>query len=321
MTEPNITSGELNIATGELIGLWLQLFVTGAYLMYLPRCAIALWRDWKARSSPLWLPLACALMFILTMSDLTLGLVRAYQAFHVKAGQLADPLTYYLDSRTPLNLTKNVANIVLPLILDAIIVYRTYVIWEMQVKVIAIPAFLVLVNLVFGVLALIALPLGRIQASGLVSSYTLQYYYITTFCLNVICSGLIWWKIWSITSGVFRFSSLSQYWSRGSVMSQVLDVLMQSAAIYCAYLLVLIFSCRTSVFFMFVNPFPAVSMLIFSMLIVRARDTRTASVDHPSFSTTVRFRRDSHCMDIQQTRVHNIDLEAAQGTHNNTHPQ
>ncbi|RDX40757.1 hypothetical protein OH76DRAFT_1490012 [Lentinus brumalis] len=323
MAELDIATGELNIATGELIGTWLQLLATGAYLMYVPQCATVLWRDWKAGSSPPWLPIACALIFILTMSDLALGLVRAYQAFHVKPGERADPLTYYLDARTALDICKNVADVVLPLILDTIIVYRTYAIWDKRVAVIALPGCLVLVNLVFGALALAALPLGRVQASGLVSSSTLRYYLITTLCLNVTCSGLIWWRIWRISSGVFRLSSFSQYRSGGSVMSQVLEVLIQSAAIYCAYLLALILSSRTSLFFILVNPFPAVSAIVFCSLIVRARSTHSVSTDGLSLSMTLHLGRDLRCPscteaehagDAEPSEWHNSDVEVGRET-------
>ncbi|KAI0720824.1 hypothetical protein C8T65DRAFT_567011 [Cerioporus squamosus] len=318
MAEPNLTTGQLNIATAELIGLWLQLLATGAYLMYVPKCATVLRRDWKARSSPRWLPIACALIFVLTMSDVALGLARAYQAFHVKAGQLADPLTYYLDARTTLNITKDVINVVLPLILDTIIIFRTYVIWEMSMKMIAVPSCLVLSSTAFGALALAALPLGKIQASGLISTYTLQYYFITTFCLNVICSGLICWQIWRISAGVFRVSSCSDYPSGGSVMSRVLEVLIQSAAIYCAYILALILSSRTSVFFILVDPVccPPIFAIVFSMLIVRARDTQLMSANNPSISRSLQFRRD-RCTEVEQPVASTIqDMEMGHETQN-----
>ena len=75
-----------------------------------------------------------------------------------------DPLTYYLDSRTPLGIAKDVTNVILPLILDTIIVsmlslrlrrersermqvYRTYIVYEMRVQVVLMPVCLLLLNI------------------------------------------------------------------------------------------------------------------------------------------------------------------------------
>ncbi|KAI0716401.1 hypothetical protein C8Q76DRAFT_616247 [Earliella scabrosa] len=275
--------GDISVENAELIGLWFQLLVTGAYLVYFPQC-IAVFRTSTAsgKRSSIWLYLACYLIFLSTIADQVLALVRTYQAFGVHGGARPDPEGFFADPANPLAAAKNSFNIILTLISDAIIVYRTFVLWNFNVYVIILPVLAILANIALGVLTIVAL-LRVEEGENLIRSdisVRLRYYFVLTFILNLACAGLICWKIWRINSRVARtMNSPRDVSTGGTYTSHVLEVIIQTAGLYCAHLLVLIITdaVGTNVFFIFLDPLPPMAAIIFSMLIVRARSPSTSS--------------------------------------------
>ncbi|KAI0739199.1 hypothetical protein C8Q80DRAFT_236686 [Daedaleopsis nitida] len=261
-----------HLANAEFIGLYVQLFMTGAYVAYVPRCAVILWRDWRQRSLAGWLPFACLLMFVLTLTDQIITLIRAYEAFSVHENRVRDPVGFYADPRTPCSITKDTINISLTLISDALIVYRTYVIWDRTLLFAVVPSCVLIGNSVLGVFALIALAEGRMDSNAMLSTTLIRYYFVCTFGLNIACASLITWKIWRV--GVEVANASAEGWNRSYLMQGVLEVIIQSAGLYCAHLLALILSWDSSAFFIIVDTLPCMTAIVFSTLIVRARSAR-----------------------------------------------
>ncbi|KAI0739175.1 hypothetical protein C8Q80DRAFT_1275327 [Daedaleopsis nitida] len=308
--------GDISVENAELVGLWFQLLATGAYLTYFPQC-VAVFRQNSSAGNrdSIWLHLACYLIFFSVIADQVLALTRTYQAFGVHGGVRPDPTAYYADPANSLAAAKNSFNIVLTLISDAIIVsaigfhgapsrfpaascgrakskvssmgsvYRTFVLWNHNVWVILLPVSTVLANIALGVLTIVALLQVKPGDNLIKSDITirLRWYFVLTFLLNIVCAALICGKIWRINSRVARRSISANRDAnspRGpSYTGHVLDVIIQSAGLYCAHLLAVIITdaIGTNVFFIFLDPIPPVSAIIFSMLIVRARKTSSSS--------------------------------------------
>ena len=92
-------------------------------------------------------------------------MVRTYQAFGVHEGRPPDPTAYYADPTTKLAIAKNTFNILMTLLFDIIIVsglsdvldweavehhvqvYRTFVVWSFDVRVIVLPVCFLLANI------------------------------------------------------------------------------------------------------------------------------------------------------------------------------
>ncbi|RPD75379.1 hypothetical protein L226DRAFT_612450 [Lentinus tigrinus ALCF2SS1-7] len=265
--------GDIGVANAELIGLWLQLLATGAYLVYFSRCVASFKYSIRGRSSYGWVPIVtvCILMFLCTIGDQVLALVRTYQAFGVPLGGRPDPGAFYANPATKLSLAKNSFNVILTFLSDIIIVFRTYVIWNGNWFVIVLPVCLMIVNLTLGVFTLIALGSAKTGDDLILATVTVRfkYYLIVTFCLNVICASSICWKIWRVHSRVSRIIPSSS--------GHVMEVIMQSAGIYCAHLFALIVTnaVGTNAFFILLDPLPPMAAIIFSMMLVRAQDRRT----------------------------------------------
>ncbi|KAI0716354.1 hypothetical protein C8Q76DRAFT_794675 [Earliella scabrosa] len=281
---------DISVENAELIGLWFQILATGAYLTYFWRC-IGTLMETRERASSVRLLVVCILIFLCTIGELVLALVRTYQAFGVHDGRQPDPTAFYMDPTTQLSLGKNSFNVVLTLISDIIIVYRTFVVWNFNWIVIVVPICFIVANLALGVLTLVALASAKGVDDIILATVSVRfkYYLILTFCMNVICAGLICWKIWRINAKVSRvIPSASQH---------VLEVIMETAGIYCAHLLALIITncVGTNVFFILLDPLPPMAAIIFSMMIVRVRQSRPSQFSTTSGSSSIppRFWRNT----------------------------
>ncbi|TFK91214.1 hypothetical protein K466DRAFT_515833 [Polyporus arcularius HHB13444] len=272
-------------ANAHLVGLWLQLIATGAYFVYIPQCVSILRRKVRDGLS-LYFPAVCLLIFLLTVTDLVAELIRTYQAYGVHKGKSPDPAAFFADPATPESLLKNSLTTVMAVISDVIMVYRTLNLWSYHWFVMVVPGGLVLANIALAVWSVWTLSQTATGNALIFAEVTVRvrYFFVTTFVLNLLCAGMISWKIWRVNTGVSDI--------RDWTTKHVFEVVIESAAFYCGHLLILIVSISvgSNMFFVFLDPLPPVTALVFSMLIVR---TRTGSQPHDSdtieLSTTFRF--------------------------------
>ncbi|KAI0760052.1 hypothetical protein C8Q74DRAFT_1372011 [Fomes fomentarius] len=291
---------DILLANARLAGLWLQLCATGAYVIYLPQC-IPVLRAKLREGVSLWLPVACLLIFVITLMDQIIEMVIAYHAYSVhRPGELRHPLTVYANAST-LSVLKGSATLALVIISDFIMVYRTFVVWNFIIPVMILPALLLLASIGLGIWSATSLsqtPFGQAPISAVVTVRA-RYFFALTFAFNVLCAGLISWKAWRVRSlSPNQASSVSD-----SPTPRAVQVIIETAAVYCAHLFILIISdsVGSNLFFLFLSPLPPIAALVFTMLIVRARgpkqDPSNATVSIPthfwSIRTTARSRRDS----------------------------
>ncbi|KAI0716356.1 hypothetical protein C8Q76DRAFT_794677 [Earliella scabrosa] len=279
---------DISAENAELVGLWLQLLATGAYLTYFWKCVVALKENRREGNTSGWLLGVCVLIFLCTISDQVLALIRTYQAFGVHEGRPPDPTAYYADPTTKLAIAKNTFNILMTLLFDIIIVYRTFVVWSFDVRVIVLPVCFLLANIALGVMSTVALAESR---RGDVLSYAtvsvrFRSYLILTFCLNALCAGLICWKIWRVNAMV------SHLLSAESLTHHVLGIMVETAGIYCAYLLACIITnaAGTNVRFILLDPLPPFAAIIFSMMTVRGRPKKCGQSEEDTVSRSPTFR-------------------------------
>ncbi|KAI0760067.1 hypothetical protein C8Q74DRAFT_1208800 [Fomes fomentarius] len=268
----------------HLVGLWLQIFFTGAYFVYLPQCLLILRRKMRDGLS-LWMPITCFVMFIIVILDLVVEVIRGYQALAVsgpKGAILADPAAFWANPATTGSMIKNTVTIVLAIISDCIMVYRTYIVYNMNWLVIVAPVGLLLGDIGVGILASWTLAQTATGGNLIQTEVSRRFtqFFIITFCLNVICAILVCWKIRDVTSQVASTRV------RGDrTTSRVFGVVIETAAFYCAHLTALIVSdgIGSNVFFIFLDSLPPVTALVFTMLIVR---TRTEANGRQPITTT-----------------------------------
>ncbi|KAI0630958.1 hypothetical protein C8Q77DRAFT_173882 [Trametes polyzona] len=195
---------DVTASTSELVGLWLQLLMTGAYLVYFTQCVTILRRRMRDGVS-FALPIACGVIFVVTLADMVLALCRAHQAFAVNGTRLPDPEAYYANASTPLCVTKNALETVMTLVSDMIIAYRTYLIWDVKPLVILFPAGLLMTNVGLGVWFLWTLRRADDPATIALVETRMRYFFILTLCLNLFCGGMICWRIWTRSRGAAQY--------------------------------------------------------------------------------------------------------------------
>ncbi|TFK91207.1 hypothetical protein K466DRAFT_338350 [Polyporus arcularius HHB13444] len=279
----------IDLSNARLVGLWLQLFATGAYFVYLAQCVEVL-RGKRRDGMSLWLPIVCALMFVITMITDACDMVLAYEAFSSSPGRETNPWKVYADVGGTLSLLKNASTIALAIISDCIIVYRTFLVWGSKIPVVLIPVVLLFADIAFGVWSAWTLSQTHNGDNAITAavSVRVRYFFVITFTLNVLCAGLICWKIWRVHSGV----PANVANTIRSPTGRVFEVIIETAALYCTHLLILIVSdgVGSNLFFLFLDPvrispltpnaapliherrlqLPPVTALVFTMIIVRA---------------------------------------------------
>ncbi|KAI0739181.1 hypothetical protein C8Q80DRAFT_1275332 [Daedaleopsis nitida] len=274
----------------QYIGLCVQLFVTGAYLVYAYRCAQIL----RKKSSEdklslrLWLPGVCVLMFSITITVQIVNMIDAYEAWSVKSATgRPNPTPIYADVASTMSLIKDCGTVALALISDFIMVYRTFLVWGMRIRAILIPGILLLADIAMGVWSQYTLSRTRFGNDPIVEDIAIsaRYFFAVTFAVNILCAGMLCWKIWHVHSLVpAEVSSMGR-----SPTARVFEVMIQTAALYCAHLLILVVTDRigSNVFFVFLHPLPPVTALVFTVLIVRAHPAKDDRP--PTVTTSIHF--------------------------------
>ncbi|KAI0739193.1 hypothetical protein C8Q80DRAFT_1124551 [Daedaleopsis nitida] len=282
----------LLLANAQYLGFWLQLFVTGGYIVYLQRCAWILLNRRRDNRLSLWLPGVCVIMFVITMLGLVANSVGAYRAWSVKSDlKPPNPTLVYSDVASTTALIKDGGTVALALISDCIMVRPA----TRLIKSLGIWSQWTLSRTKFGIDP-IAQDIGT----------SARDFFAVTFAVNLLCAGMICWKIWRVHSQIpTEVARLG-----GSPTAHVFEVIIQTAALYCAHLLVLVVTDRigTNVFFVFLPPLPPVTALVFTVLIVRAHRTN----ESPTSMMTIRFIPPSESMGIDPSaRSVSGDLESA----------
>ncbi|KAI0760049.1 hypothetical protein C8Q74DRAFT_1208601 [Fomes fomentarius] len=314
---PPPPKADVLVSNSHLVGLWLQLFASGAYFVYLPQCFLILRKKVRDGMS-IWLPAVCLLMFLIVAVDLIVELVRAWHAFSVSGPTgdiLADPAKFYSNAATPESLVKNSITVALAIISDVIMVYRTFIVWNFSMWTILLPSALLCADIAMGIWSTWTLSQTKVGDNLILADVTVRvkYFFIITFCLNALCASLICWKIWRITSRVASYTSTDRTTNR------ILEVIIESAALYCAHLFALIVSdsIGSNVFFIFLDCLPPVTALVFSMLIVR---TRTNTQLHPTVPTSTNLRfwsttRGSAAAATQQQQPLGVEIDLERVVH------
>ncbi|KAI0716362.1 hypothetical protein C8Q76DRAFT_404844 [Earliella scabrosa] len=278
----------IGYTNSELVGLWLQIFASGVYMSFLPRCMVIL-RAKLREGMSVWLPGVCALIFVLTMMALISNVVWGYQAFATHGlDAVADPGKVYADVASTVSLIRNGTTVALAILSDLIMVYRTFVVWGHSVVMVIVPVLLLLADIVLGAWSVRTLAETAAGGDPIRAEVTtrVRYFFVVTFALNALCAGLICWRIWRaharIPSQVSRVSD--------SPVSRALEVVGETAALYCAHLFALIVTdgVGSNVFFVLLAALSPVTALVFTMIIVRACAPQDGG-DGAPLSTSLKF--------------------------------
>ncbi|VDC05483.1 unnamed protein product [Peniophora sp. CBMAI 1063] len=278
----------INEVDAELLGVYLCCLTYGMYLMIFWQCVHAFYKRGFSTSRTYWLPIATLLIFIVTTIHLVTALIRAWQAFHWQPdGREAAQRVFQNEASLP-GLMKNGAFVSQTIITDGIMVYRTYIVWASNWVPVIVPMLAFCADIAMGVWSMWTLAHTGVDGDPIVKDVVtrVKYFYVVTLVLNVVCAALIAFQIWRFDAARRRVDSDAPRRFGGSRLGQVVNIIIESAAIYCACLVILIATSEvgSDAMFAVLDMMPNIIAIIFTLIIVRVfRGTsfKTAYHSHP----------------------------------------
>lgn len=132
----------VSVPTAELIGTFLEMLGYGIYLVVLPQTVLTLRRKELSKSLTIYLYGSMIVSFILITMHLVADLARAFIAFTANTYTRGAPEAYYANVDTKLTLVKNSTLVLTTLVADALLLYRTFVIWGRKWWILILPLML-----------------------------------------------------------------------------------------------------------------------------------------------------------------------------------
>jgi len=307
-------------STADLIGVVLASLAYGAYLVILPHTIIVLnRRRMQSVAPPVWLWVATLLIFVLTTMFFVAELQRVVNGFE----QPDTAQVLILNSTNASNQIKVLCFTLLIIVTDFIIVYRTYVIWNRNILVSILPLALLGTDIALAIWLEVQQRItpGGVAAINASVTSKIKYFYGITLCLNVICAGLISWRILRIRRALRTDDS------RLSGLKQAAVIIIESASVYCTFLIALIAVDAMGGYdlLIFGDMLPPVMAVVFSLVIVRASKTTEESTtlqsSAPVLSTMIQFDHSSGAQTQTETMGQvEVEVEIAQLSHDNRRP-
>ncbi|KAI0081285.1 hypothetical protein K474DRAFT_1672033 [Panus rudis PR-1116 ss-1] len=199
-----MTTGRLPVPTAELIGTFLEAIFYGIYLAILPQCIQILRKkrtnDWLTA----YFLVTMILSFILITMHLCVDLTRAMAAFTNAMSEEDAPEKYFANVDTALNIMKTASYVTVTMIADAVILFRTWVVWGRNYWIVAVPALLFAADIAFSGWFTWSINEAKQGDSVLISNAFARskYFYAVTLSLNITCTVLIAYRVWRIQRSV-----------------------------------------------------------------------------------------------------------------------
>ncbi|KII91947.1 hypothetical protein PLICRDRAFT_526546 [Plicaturopsis crispa FD-325 SS-3] len=286
----------ISLHKSESIGVILETLAYGAYLIVFSQC-IQILTARRVKPHPrgylLW---TAVVLWVLVTMHLCVDIDRNMEALDGNVWTPDGAEKYYQTLGTWKNVFKSVLYVASTVVSDAFIVYRCYIVWGRNRYVIPLPLLLFLADIgawlysgpkadVVESAVLVHLFYSRrgMTAIGIYWCYTLSLvqpgqdfetkalstrvtaFYAITLSLNFICTILIAYKIRMIQHSVASYSTLD------SELTRVVAMVVESGAIYSAYLIIMIatYSSGSPTMFIFLNSISPIIGIVFSAVIVR----------------------------------------------------
>ncbi|KAK7682406.1 hypothetical protein QCA50_014611 [Cerrena zonata] len=214
---------ESSIASAELIGTLLEVAVYCIYATLIPRAYLALRRKGShgLLTRYLYFTLFASLLFNTLHASISVG--RVIYAFTTHTDQAGFAETYLSRQSSPLFLVKMVCTSVVIVLSDALIVLRTYIIWERSPRVILLPTLLLVADIGHSVEVMVIIYTNN----EFLVTPSLMFFAAISWGLNLLCSGLIGYRIWKS-----RRILQTYFAATGGRLNNALTIIIESALVY-----------------------------------------------------------------------------------------
>ncbi|EJD46526.1 hypothetical protein AURDEDRAFT_164354 [Auricularia subglabra TFB-10046 SS5] len=302
-------------ASRTLIGIFLEVLLTGAFLVVATSCAWSLYSRWRAGSgrSMYYLVATFVTLTLLIVVRTAVDLERTIHSFSYPSD------TGAIDLGAPASVESLMTNTLLVLITvvaDVFLIYRVFVVWESNWSIIIIPVLLCAGEAgggTFTIYALAAAGATVTLPSGLriMRGFTIFLYF--TLAANLLCTLLIAGRIWWI-----RRATKDVQGPAHDPVSLFVTLVVESAAIYSAVLIpeIVCIAYSSPTRYVFINMIGPIVGIVFSYIINRAsRNSRSYDVSrlpigialqfsHPSGTSAPRHVASTGGSESDATRIH-----------------
>ncbi|KAG2137749.1 hypothetical protein BD769DRAFT_285418 [Suillus cothurnatus] len=255
--------------------------------------------------------LAAILLLILSTAHLVIDIIRLEHGFVTYRDTFpGGPLGFFQDISQPTFVTKNLIYALQTMIGDGVVIYRCYVVWQ-SIWVIILPSLLWCGSSVAAILA----PYYASQATGgnIYTNQTAQWIpalFVLTLSTNLISSGLLVYRIWSIERRVAR-----KRVTNGPMMP-IVHVLIDAAIMYSAALLTILicFVCANNAQYIMLDMIMPIISIAFCMVLIRLTPRQSSTPSYlPTYSTEINERERRYS---QQYPMKPLQVHVSQWTHN-----
>ncbi|CAL1713325.1 unnamed protein product [Somion occarium] len=290
----------LSRANAELGGTLWEALMYGAYIAILPQgIRILLRNDFRGRILNYFI-FTLVISFLAITVHLSANFARVIEAFTSHSDVPNYPDHFYSINNDRLNVLKMSGYVITTLIMDVLIVFRTYMIWNRDWRIILFPVVLCCADTGKSVWIVIATGLTATPPSTgfFAPSLQLLAFFALTLGLNFICTSLIVFKIFRARHLLNKFIITRQRRLNGA-----LALVIESAAIYSMFLfLALILAvARSNALYIIFNMLPPMIGIVFLYVILRsAEQKRNTTV----LQSTVLNSNTTQTHDPVQTEIH-----------------
>ncbi|KAF9458826.1 hypothetical protein BDZ94DRAFT_1312928 [Collybia nuda] len=273
----------VSILKAELGGTIIDCLIYGLYLTLVIRSVQVLYAKEVHNRGSIYLYITSIILFCLITAHLALDVDRASRAFTENTG-----IPYFAEQQfntvTSIEvLAKNATCAAVALIGDLFLIYRCFSAFGRKYSIIIIPFLIFIGNIATAILS--ALMSKHADTPSRVAEVIsrVRYMYICTLALNLYCTISIAIRIWLV-----QRKSAGIGGSGNFVLMNAITIIVESAAIYSTFTIILIASAfyQSSLMYAILNPMPSIIGAVFSLIIVRVGSGRSTEKQ-----SSLEFRR------------------------------
>ncbi|KAI0827051.1 hypothetical protein BC628DRAFT_1502452 [Trametes gibbosa] len=314
---------DIPLDKASFVALWVETFFYGTYAVLYAICIYILAYK-KGKGSPVNRPMVMATtaMFLMSTVHVIVDLVRGLKAFF-NAEQ--DALAYYAQIWDGLSIFKQALYATNNIVADGLVVYRCYVVWGYNWKIITVPVVMLISTTVCAYLAVYNFsqvhPGDNVFASNIAEWGTALF--SLSLATNIVVTSLIATRIWWIA----RQASHTLGRRHAEKYKNAVAIIIESGAIYsfCLMTLLILYCQQTNAQYIAYDSLAQIMGIVPTLIVVRVglgistQDITDYATTHnhttgattrsgPTFALPMRFRQNT------EFDAYELDSEATGAT-------
>ncbi|KAF9460684.1 hypothetical protein BDZ94DRAFT_1169252, partial [Collybia nuda] len=239
--------------------------------------------------------IAAIWLFVFSVLDLAFGFQINIAAFF---GPKGDPIAYFSEASNWINVMKLVTYVAQTFMADCILLYRCWIIYSRNWKVIFVPALMWIAETVCGS---IAASIETTLDHSLITSNILAPFMLSlmslTLATNFLVTSLMVFRIRSIQTSVNQLVSSGGY--TNPTLKNVILILVESGAIYTAAVLILLCTYATgnNAIYLVSDCLVQIIGIVFNLILIRVARGTAVQPMNEAIQTALQFRR--HALDTE----------------------